>query len=136
MDSHGNNGGRVKSSIFSLLENEEVLNITTHMLPILLKLWNDNNLLILPQLQRLFLPIDIPDSMVEFHDIFLFLAWQLVFESLVQSRSFASSTLDQDQDQSSQFQNQQKTKPDLCGLVFCGLLWLQDQSELVHSSGK
>ena len=33
---------------FSLLENEEVLNITNHMLPILLTLRNDDNSLILP----------------------------------------------------------------------------------------
>ena len=59
----------------SLLENEEVLDITTHMLPILLKLRNDDNSLILPRLRRLFLPVDFGDG-VEFHDIFLFVAWR------------------------------------------------------------
>lgn len=61
---------------FSLLENEEVLNITNHMLPILLTLRNDDNSLILPRLRRLFLPVDFRDRVVEFHDIFLFLEWR------------------------------------------------------------
>jgi hypothetical protein len=61
---------------FSLLENEEVLNVTNHMLPILLTLRNDDNSLILPRLRRLFLPTDFRDRVVEFHDIFSFLEWR------------------------------------------------------------
>ena len=57
----------------------------------------------------------------------------LVFESPVRSRSFALSALDQDQDRSSQFQNLQKTEPDLCRPVFCGLLRLQDRSKPVQT---